>query len=127
MTTISDRARTRIQPKDMPERDRPISEQWRVVAAKWVELDAAARLLEETKTAVLAQKVNAYRISQGGNVPYNACEAAVKGSDDWLEFLHSMVDAKTRANRARVEKDFLAMKFDEWRSLNANARQERKM
>jgi len=125
--TISERARQKLQPKEMKEADRPISEQWRTVAAQWVELDAAARLLEETKTSVLAEKINHFRMEHGGNVAHNAAESAVKASADWHKFLHEMVGARTKANRARVQKDYLAMLFDEWRSLNANARQERKM
>ncbi len=53
----------------------PWSEPFRVVAKQWVELDEAASLLEETKSAVLAQKMNAL-----GDVPVSHAERAVKSS-----------------------------------------------
>ena len=33
----------------------PLSEQYRIVAKSWVDADAAANLLEETKSAVLSR------------------------------------------------------------------------
>jgi hypothetical protein len=36
--------------------DVPISEQYRLAALDWVQLDAAARMLEEGKTTYLAQQ-----------------------------------------------------------------------
>ena len=35
----------------------PISEEYRIVAKQWVDAEAAASLLEDTKSAVLAQKM----------------------------------------------------------------------
>ena len=35
--------------------DRPISEQFRVVAKRWCDAEAAASILEESKSAVLAR------------------------------------------------------------------------
>ena len=39
--------------------NQPPSERFRISAKDWVEKDGAARLLEESKTAVLAQKMKA--------------------------------------------------------------------
>ena len=35
----------------------PLSEQYRLIAKKWVDAKAAADLLEESKTAVLSQRM----------------------------------------------------------------------
>ena len=56
----------------LPERDQPLSEQFRVVAKRWVDLDAAANLLEETKSAVLAQKM-----AELGDMPVSKAEMKV--------------------------------------------------
>ena len=49
----------------------PISEQYRIVAKQFVEQDAAASLLEETKSAVLAQHMAAM-----GDMPVSKAEMA---------------------------------------------------
>ncbi|MEE8114518.1 MAG: hypothetical protein V3T23_09185 [Nitrososphaerales archaeon] len=99
-----------------------ISEHFRLAAKDWVEKDGAARMLDESKTSVLAQ-----RISFLGDIPHNKAEREVKSSDEWQDYLKKMVEAKTAANLARVKMDFLRMKFQEWQSAEANARNERKM
>lgn len=101
---------------------RPISEIWRAAANNWVEEDAAARLLEETKSSVFSQ----YCLAEG-NIPVNKAEMNVRASDKWKEFLSRMVTAKTRANKAKVEKDYLEMKSWEARSKEATDRLEAKL
>ena len=102
--------------------DVPISEQFRLAALDWADLDNAARMLEEGKTTYLAQRKSAL-----GDIPDSHAEKAVKSSDDWADYIKKMVRAKTAANRARVEVDFIKMKFSEWQSAEANARAERKL
>jgi hypothetical protein len=106
----------------MPERERPLSEQYRVVAKKWVELDGAARMLEETKSAVLSQMMKAL-----GDKPAAHAERDVKASGEWKEFIASMVEARTKANLAKVQLEYIRMKFSEWQSLNATSRAELRM
>ena len=100
----------------------PWSEQYRIASKQWVELDGAARLLEETKTAVLAQRKAAL-----GDIPDSHAEKQVKSSLEWMEFVESMVKAKTNANLAKAKCEYLRMKFMEWNSENANARAERRV
>lgn len=104
---------------DFPEYAKPISENFRIAAKDWVEKDAAARLLEESKTATLAQ-----RISQQGDIPHNKAERIVKGSEEWADYLGKMVNAKTAANLARVKMQFIHMKFSEQQSKEATRRKE---
>jgi len=102
--------------------NRPISEQYRLAAEEWVRLDGAERLLEETKTAVLSQ-----RMAAQGDMPVSRAELAVKSSQDWKDFVTSMVEARTAANEMKVHVEFLKMRFAEWNSSEANARIERKI
>lgn len=102
--------------------NRPWSEQFRLVAKDWVEKDGAARMFEETKTAVLAQRMKAM-----GDVPAAHAERDVKASDEWREFIKSLVDAKTAANLAKVKMEYIRMKFNEWQSAEANKRAEMKL
>ena len=98
------------------------SEQYRVAGKDWVEKDAAARMLEETKTAVLAQRKAAL-----GDIPDSHAEKQVKASPEWMDFLEKMVDAKTAANLAKIKLEYIRMKNFEWQSANATARAERRM
>ena len=100
----------------------PISEQYRLAAEEWVRLDGAARLLEETKTAVLSQ-----RMASLGDMPVSRAELAIKSSPEWHEFVSKLVEARTLANEKKVEVEFLKMRFAEWNSYEANARIERKV
>lgn len=93
------------------------SDDWRVVAERWVDLDDAARMLEETKTAVLAQRCNAL-----GDMPVTRAEQIVKSSKEWDDFLRKMVRARTQANKAKVEMEFYRMRFMEANSDAANER-----
>lgn len=100
----------------------PPSEQYRLAAKAWVELDGAARMLEECKTAVLSQKQKAL-----GDIPAAHSEREVKASDEWMAFIKSMVDARTAANLARVRMKWCEMKFQEWNSANATRRAEMRL
>ena len=102
--------------------DQPVSEQYRLAARDWVEMDAAARMLEEGKTTYLAQRMAAL-----GDIPVSKAEREVKSSPDWADYIKKMVNAKTAANRQRVELDYLKMRHMERTSEEANARSERKL
>lgn len=100
----------------------PISERYRLVAKEWVELDHAARLMEETKSAVLSQKMAAL-----GDMPVSKAELSVKASSEWHEFVTSLVDARTAANFKKVELEWIRMRFSEQQSREATERAERKL
>lgn len=102
--------------------DMPVSEQYRLTARDWVEMDAAARMLEEGKATYLAQRMAAL-----GDIPVSKAEREVKSSPEWADYIKKMVNAKTAANRQRVELDFLKMRHMERTSEEANARSERKL
>lgn len=88
----------------------------------WVAMDAAARMLEEGKTTYLAQQK-----AKLGEMPDSRAEKLVKSSPEWADYIKKMVNAKTAANRQKVELDFLRMRHMERTSEEANARSERKL
>ncbi len=100
----------------------PISEQFRIVAKDWVEADSAARLLEETKTAVLAQRMKAL-----GDMPAAHSEREVKASREWADFVEKMVKARTAANLKKVQLEYIKMQFSEAQSFEATKRAEMKL
>ena len=102
--------------------DKPLSEQFRIVAKQWVDADSAANLLEETKSADLA------RLMAGqGDMPVSRAEMNVKASDNWMEHITKMVTARERASLLKVQLEYLRMRFNEWQSDTATRRAEMRL
>ncbi len=100
----------------------PISEQFRVIAKKWVDADSAANMLEETKSAFLNQLM----LSQG-DMAVSKAEMIVKASPEWKEYVEGMVNARKAANLLKVQLEYIRMQFYEWQSHNATRRAEMKL
>ena len=106
----------------MTDSNLPWSEQYRTAAEDWTDAESAAQLLEDMKSVVMAQ-----RQAQMGDIPVNRAEQAVKASKEWGEYIQSVVDARTKANKAKVQVEFLRMKFNEWQNSEANKRAEMRL
>lgn len=102
--------------------NQPISEQYRIVAKAWVDADAAANALEESKSAVLSERMLAL-----GDMPVSRAEMEIKGSPGWRQYLSAMVDARSRANKLKVQMEYIRMRFNEWQSENATKRAEMRL
>lgn len=102
--------------------NQPISEQYRLAAIEWADLDNAARMLEEGKTTVLAQWK-----AELGDIPDSKAEKEIKSQERWADYIKKMVRAKTAANKAKIQLEYLRMRFSEWQSEAANMRVERKL
>ena len=87
--------------------NRPWSEIWHEAAQDWVDKQDAADILENTKTAVLAQKC-----SMLGEMAVNKAEQTVKASREWHDHLEVIAKAKKVANAAWVEMEYYKMKFN---------------
>ena len=100
----------------------PLSEQFRIVAKKWVEADSAATLLEESKSAVLAKMM-----ADEGDMPVSRAEMNVKASGEWKGYIQSMVEARQKAALLKVQLEYIRMKFSEWQSYEATKRAEMRL
>lgn len=102
--------------------NQPLSEQYRIVAKKWVDAKAAADILEESKTAVLSQRMIA-----SGEATVSKAEMLVKASQEWQDYLSNMVEARKKANLLKVQLEYIQMQFSEWQSSEATRRAEMKL
>ena len=102
--------------------NQPLSEQYRLAALNWVGLDAAARLQEESKTAVLNTMIKAL-----GDVPVTSAERDVKATPEWKEYIETMVQARTKANKAKLNIKWIEMRAAEQQSFEATKRAEMKL
>lgn len=100
----------------------PWSEQYRIVAKAWVDAEAAASLLEDTKSAILAERMLAL-----GDMPVSKAEMNVKGSPEWRTDLLTISTTRQAANRLKVQLEYLRMKFSEWQSHEATKRTEARL
>jgi len=100
----------------------PLSEQYRLVALKWVDAEAAKDILDETKSSVFAEKCLAL-----GDMPVSKAEMRVRGSKDWQEHLDKIVAARREANRLKMQLKYIEMRHREWISANATNREEMRM
>jgi len=91
-------------------------------AERWVDAEAAAKLLEETKTAKLAEMKAAY-----GDIPDSHAERKVKASRGWQEWIESMCNARKAANRAKVNMKYREMKHFQAQGSDATRRAEMRM
>ena len=92
------------------------------MAKAWVDAEAAASLLEDTKSAVLAERMIAL-----GDMAVNKAEMTVKASQEWKDNLRTISMARQAANRLKVQMEYLRMKFSEWQSHEATKRTEARL
>lgn len=118
--TISERARATVS--EMPERERPLSEEYRIAGKEWVEADRLASLAEGLKSAKLSEMM-----LRDASLAISRAEANAKSSIEWREYIDDMVAKRSAANLARIRLKWIDMRFSEWQSADANARRERQM
>jgi hypothetical protein len=106
--------------------NQPLSEQFRLLAKKWVALDAAASLLEETKSAQLSSLI-AKLIGENPDLAHNAAERTVKASQEWQDIVAATVEARRKANLAKVAVEYIKMKDREQQSYEATKRAEMRL
>ena len=62
-----------------------------------------------------------------GALPVTTAERNVKASSAWRDYLKEMVEARTKANLAKVEMRYAEMRFFEKQGKDASARAEIKL
>ena len=111
---------------DIPEQERSITEEFRIVANQFVEADGAASLMEEMKTTQLAQmKSNLMAIE--GDMSDARAERLVKSGSEWPEYIENMVENRTKANKLKLQLEWIRMRERELDRSSWLERSERKM
>ena len=100
----------------------PLSEIWKEAADDWVDKDAAARMLEETKSLRFAQLC-----AMQGDIPVNRAEQTVKASRNWYDEVTTIVNSRTEANKAKVRMESIKMRHSEHMNDEANHRTEARL
>lgn len=98
------------------------SEKYRLAGEDWSDKDAAANLLEDLKSAMMAQWQ-----TELGDIPVNRAEQIVKASARWIKYVTDAVEARRVANWALVNRKTIEMRAMEQHSVEANQRTELKV
>lgn len=122
MSSTSQRASALVQP--MPAKDQLISERFRLVAKAWVDADAAARLLEDTRSSVFSKAVLKMQMTAASNAQ---AEHMARASDEYQEHLTAAAKARDLANLRKVQMEYVWMQFTEWQMATAASRDEKRM
>lgn len=123
--SISEKALAASRPplqNDMPERERPISELYRIVAKQWAAADAAARYLDDMSSTVKSQIFLTITDTSVARAEHMA-----RAHPDYIEHLETVRAAREKANLLFGQKKYYEIKHSEWQSDEANQRKERGM
>jgi hypothetical protein len=97
---------------EMPVHERPISEEFRLVALKYADAENAADILYGTKKDVLEQlKENI--MSGADKMPENKAERLARCSSEWKDFKTKMFDARSKSRRLSLQLRYIEMKHKE--------------
>lgn len=113
-----------LTPQEMPQRERPISEQFRTAALRWADCNNAANLKERSRSAVLARRKAHLIEKSGGKMSAAKAEMLVKAGQYWQEYNDDLCAKRYEADKAKVEMEFLRMRHSEWIGADANNRHE---
>ena len=102
--------------------NRPWSELYRQAGEDWADKEAAAQLLEDCKSATMAQWC-----AEQGDVPVNRAEQNVKASMRWRDYVEQTVEARRAANVAKVRLESIKMRAMEQQARDANLRAEMRL
>lgn len=93
----------------------------------WADAAHAANLLEKTKDSVLAELILSTRddVEPGEKkMAWTEAEMRAKASEDWQNHVYAMIEARHKANLARVHYDATTAKFEALRTAEASRRAE---
>ncbi len=100
----------------------PLSAQWYEAATRWVEAESAADLLDQTKSAVLAQMM-----ARCQEKSVAAKELIVKAGSEWFNHVNKIAAARREANLLKVRAEYLKMLYWDQSSQAATERAHSRM
>ena len=111
-----------IKAREMPLRDRPLSELLRITGKQWAEHEAAYTALKEAKTTTLERLKTA--LIEEEKMAEAKAERLAKCTPEWGEYLDLMAEENKLRLDLKIEVDCIFMMNSERIDKNANARKE---
>lgn len=114
--------------KAIPERERPLSEVYRLKGLEWADHQAAWYALEKNRKTTLERlKMDLWKMykMRGTKVTEALIDREARCSDAWNDYQAKLFEHNEKRLRLRVELDSIDMASGERMSQEANARKER--
>lgn len=113
--------------KEVPASERPISEQYRIVARKWLDAENAAELMHELKTTSLEALKSRIMAEQEIGMTDAAAQRMAMNEPEWKEYIEKMCGHRADARKYKIQLEYFKMRHMEQQSIEATARAERKL
>lgn len=97
------------------------TESFRLKAEEWARANGEAERLEHMRHVILAELFNQM---EG---PIGEREHKARAHARYHEHILEMTQARTKANVAKGQMEFMRMRFEAWRTVNATRRAEMKL
>lgn len=95
--------------KELPDREQPIAERFRIVALQYCDADAAASLMEELKTTTL-EKMKSQIIAESAEpIAENRAERMAKSSAEWTQYIKDMCAHRAKATKLKLQLEYFRM------------------
>lgn len=102
----------------------PWYEAYGKLAPEWIDADSAADLMEQTRSAWMAQEVQ--KLVEAGESAA-AAERQVRASPEYSAYIKTMVEARKRANLLKARLEYIRMRNMAEQSDNATQRVQMRM
>lgn len=112
------------RPTSLPDDVDALYHQMQHLGSRWADLHAEAELLEESKKCVLAS-ITLHFMNEGDNK--SAGEAKAFAAPEYVEHVRKMVEARRKANQAKVEFEGIKTHMNLTRTYEATRRAEMQM
>jgi adenosylmethionine-8-amino-7-oxononanoate aminotransferase len=95
--------------KEMPEREQPTVEKFRIVALQYCDADAAASLMEELKTTTLEKMKSEIIANSTEPIAENRAERMAKSSPEWTQYIRDMCSNRAKATKLKLQLEYFRM------------------
>ena len=112
---------------DLPKSERPLSEQFRIVAKQYAAANKEASFKERTRSGHRSRLIARMIAESNEKLSVAMATMRVEATDDWLDYNREMVEERERADVLKAQMEYIRICQWEQNDANANARQERKL
>lgn len=127
MAKISERA---LGITEIPERDRPVAEVFRLKGEEWARADADAYIAEKLKDTVferLRQSIYDAALMASEKISLNEAGRRASMSESWEQHVLEIGAKKQRANQLWVERKAIEIAHEDLKNRDSNLRHEKQL
>lgn len=115
---------------EMPEKERPVAEVFRLKAEEWAEADARAYFADKMRDTVyerLRQTMFDQAVAEGKKISLNEAGRLVTMSEAWESHLHKVAKARQQANQLWGERKAIEIAHEDVKNRDSNVRHDKQL